>query len=198
MRAIALAWVLLLMACAAAPPPTTRYLLPATATEGTARVDPPVWIGLGRVEVAPYLNQPGLVVETESLQVRPARYHVWAEPLGEGLRRFLGAEISAALGVDVAADAVRGHAWDYTVEIGIDRLHGNLSGEAMLVARWWIRPAAGRGEPVAFRFAAAQPLSRAGYAGLVEAEVELAHQLAAAIAESLRQETGHGGPPPQG
>jgi uncharacterized lipoprotein YmbA len=198
MRALALAGVLLLTACAATPPPTTRYLLPADAPEGTARVDPPVWIGLGRIEVAPYLEQPGLVVETESLQVRPARYHVWAEPLGEGLRRFLGAEISEALGVDVAADVIQGHDWDYTVEIGVDRLHGTLDGDAVLVARWWIRPAAGRGEPVAFRFASAQPLPRAGYAGLVDAEVELARQLAVAIAESLRRETGQGRPAPQG
>lgn len=198
MRASVLAWALLLAACAATPPPTTRYLLPATTPEGTARVDPPVWIGLGRIDVAPYLAQPGLVVETEALQVRPARYHVWAEPLGDGLRRFLGAEISAALGVDVASDASQGHPWDYTVEIGIDRLHGNLAGDAMLVARWWVRPAAGRGEPVAFRFAAVQPLPREGYPGLVEAEVALARQLAVAIAESLRQETGQGGQPPQG
>lgn len=182
--------LLLLLACAGKTPTTTRYLLPASVPPGTHRVDPPVWIALGRIQVAPYLNQAGLVVETEARQVRPARYHKWAEPLADGLRRFLSTQVSAALGYDIAADASQRQSWSYTVDVSIDRLHGTLSGEALLAAHWQVRPAAGKGESVSFRFAESQPLPREGYAGLVEAEITLVTQLAQAIADSLRQVTG--------
>lgn len=190
MRATALLSTFLLAACAGTTPDTTRYLLPASAPAGTARVEPPVWIGLGRMAVAPYLSQAGLVVETRAHQVRPARFHQWAEPLADGLRRYLRSEISAALGFDVGADVSQRRRWDYTVDVSVDRMHGNLSGEALLVARWWIVPGSGQQENAAFRFAASQPLPREGYPGLVDAQIELARQLAVAIAESLRPRAG--------
>ena len=190
MRAAALLASLLLAACAGTTPDTTRYLLPASAPLGTARVEPPVWIGLGRIAVAPYLSQAGLVVETRAHQVRPARFHQWAEPLADGLRRFLRSEISASLGFDIGADISQRRRWDYRVDVSVDRLHGNLSGEALLVARWWIAPGSGQGENAAFRFAASQPLPREGYPGLVDAQIELARQLAVAITESLRRQIG--------
>ena len=182
--------VLLLLACAGKTPVTTRYLLPASVPQGTQRVDAPVWVALGRIQVAPYLNQAGLVVETDAHQVRPARYHKWAEPLGDGLRRFLSTEVSAALGYDVAADTSQRGSWDYSIDVSIDRLHGTLSGDAVLVARWQLRPAPGKGEAVAFRFAQSEPLPREGYAGLVEAEIALVRQLANGMADSLRQVAG--------
>lgn len=190
MRVTALLSMLVLAGCAGTTPDTTRYLLPAAAPAGTARVEPPVWIGLGRVSVAPYLSQAGLVVETREHQVRPARFHHWAEPLADGLRRFLRSEISASLGFEIGADVSQRRRWDQTVDVSIDRMHGNLSGEALLVARWWIVPGSGQEESAAFRFAASQPLSRQGYPGLVDAQIELARQLAVAIAESLRLRDG--------
>jgi len=188
MRSTALfsALFLALVACAGKTPDTVRYLLPAATPVGTARVEPPRWIALGGIQLAPYLMQAGLVVETGAREVRPARFHRWAEPLDAGLRRFLRAEISAALGYDIAADTAQRSRWDETVELEIDRLHGTLSGEAVLVARWQVRPAPGQGEPRAFRFTERRPLAEAGYAGLVEAEIALLKQLAQEIAGSLR------------
>jgi uncharacterized lipoprotein YmbA len=183
MRGIALFPTLLLVACAGPVPTTTRYLLPAEVPAGTARLEGPLRVGLGRVEVAPYLGDAGLVIETEPGQVRPARQHQWAEPLDEGLRRFLQIEISQALGYDLLSDATEQGRWDRTVDVDIDRLHGTLSGRALLVARWRVLPVAGAHRE--FRFAASQPLPRRGYAGLVEAEIGLIRQLAEAIARTL-------------
>ena len=64
------------------------------------------------------------------------------------------------------------------------------TGEAVLVARWRVTPAAGKGEVATYQFSATRPLAREGYAGLVDAEIDLAGELAAAIAESLRSSTG--------
>jgi uncharacterized lipoprotein YmbA len=188
MRITALVSTLFLIACAGdPPPPQTHYLLRADTPVQTSRVEAPISIGLRRVEVAAYLRQSGLVVATGPHQVRPARHHLWAEPLEEGLRRYLRAEISRALGYDISADVLQRKQWDYAVEIIVEELHGTLSGEALLSASWRIT----RGDstdPVAdFRFARSASLSQDGYAGLVEAEIGLARQLAVAIADSLRK-----------
>ena len=105
MRAIALVSVLLLVACGGSAPARTQYLLRSQATEGTVRVDTPARVGLGRVVVAPYLDQAGVVMETAPNEVTPARHHSWAEPLDEGALVFLRAEISAALGEDDESDS---------------------------------------------------------------------------------------------
>lgn len=188
MRVTALVTTLLLTACAGGPPPThTYYLLRAELPEQTTRVAVPARIGLRAVEVAPYLKQPGLVLATGMHQVRPARFHQWAEPLDAGLRRLLRAEISKALGEEVSADATQRAQWEYEVDVGIDQLHGNLSGEALLAASWRITRGTAAEEIARFRMSRSQPLARDGYAALVEAEIGLARQLAIAIAESLRQ-----------
>jgi len=187
MRITALVSTLLLVACAGNPPPThTHYLLRAELHEQTIRIEAPASIGLRRVEVAPYLRQSGLVLATGDHQVRPAQYHQWAEPLDEGLRRFLRAEISSALGREVSADPAQRTRWDYAVEVSVDQLHGTLSGEALLTASWRITRGSGAEEIAGFRMARSRPLARDGYAGLVDAEIGLARQLAVAIAESLR------------
>lgn len=187
MRNTVLVSTLLLAACAGAPPPThTHYLLRAELPEQTTRVAVPARIGLLRIEVAPYLKQPGLVLATGDHQVRPARFHRWAEPLDEGLRRFLRAEISNALGEEVSADAAQRTRWDHAVGVSIDQLHGTLSGEALLTASWRITQGSGAEEVARYRMSQSKSLAQDGYAGLVEAEIGLARQLAVAIAVSLR------------
>lgn len=181
---------LLVIACGGTAPTTARYLLRSEVSPGSARLEPPVWIALDRVEVAPYLDAPGLVVETQTHQVHAARRHLWAESLPDGLRRFLTTEISGALGYPIGADASDPGPWDHTVSVSIERLHGSLSGEAVLAARWWIEPRAGAGEVSRYRFVAMQPLPREGYGGLVDAEIALVRQLAVAIADSLKGATG--------
>ena len=175
---------LVVLGCTSPAPKTTHYLLPMETPSGRAQLDDPVRIGLRRVTVANYLGQPGLVIETQPNEIRSARHHLWAEPLEEGLRRFLRNEISTALGYDVGADPTQQIYWERTIDVSIDRMHGDLTGQARLVAHWRVTPK--DGAPSTHRFAATQPLPREGYPGLVDAEVALARQLARAIASSLR------------
>lgn len=187
MRYTAFLSVVLLLACAGSPASRTRYLLRAEPAEQSGRVEAPVRIGLGRVAVAPYLDQSGIVVETEAGQVQTAREHQWAEPLGAGLRSYLGGEISAALGYDVSARPTDLDDWDYTVDVYVDRLHGTMKGMAVIDASYRITPRSGAGDIAAYRFSRTVSLPREGYPGLVDAEADLARQLARAIAASLRE-----------
>ena len=190
MRTTAFLSILVLVACAGSSPPRTQYLLRAEPVERTGRVEAPVRVALGRVAVAPYLDRSGIMVETETGQVQAAREHQWAEPLDAGLRSYLRAEISNALGYDVSASAADRRRWDYTVDVYVDRLHGTMSGTAVLDAGYRITPRAGAGEVVYYRFSRSAPLPRKGYPGLVDAEAGLARELAVAIAASLRELSG--------
>ena len=186
MRTTTFVCALLLRACASDPPARTQYLLRADLPAETSRIEAPVVIGLGRVTVAPYLKRPGLVVESEDHQVRPARYHVWAEPLEAGLRRYLRTEISNVLGYVIRSEAGNRAAWDYAVDVAVDQLHGTLSGQAKLVASWRISRADGS-EVAAYILSTSEPLAVGGYKGLVNAEIVLAQNLAAQIADSLQK-----------
>lgn len=187
MRTAALLSVVLLAACAGSSAPPAEYLLRAEPAEPSGRVEAPVRVGFGRVAVAPYLDQSGIVVETEPGQVQPARQHQWAEPLEAGLRSYLRAAMSEALGYDVSARSAELDQWDYAVDVYVDQLHGAMTGTAVLVAGYRITPRPGAGEVAVYRFSQSAPLPRAGYAGLVDAEADLVRQLAQAMAGSLRE-----------
>jgi uncharacterized lipoprotein YmbA len=187
MRFIAVVSALVLAACAGSPTPRTQYLLRGEAKQRDGRAEAPLHLRLGRIAVAPYLDQSGIVVETERGQVQAAHYHHWAEPLEAGLRSLLRTEISEALGYEVSGRPGNQLPWDYTVDVYVDRLHATMGGAAELDASYRITPQSGGGEVAEYRFSRSAPLPREGYAGVVDAEAELARQLARAIAASLRE-----------
>lgn len=189
MRVAALLPALLVLACAGPSPTYTEYLLRPAAAGESGRVDPPVRVGLRRVAVAPYIDQVGIVIETEAGQVQAARYHQWAEPLQSGLRSFLRAEISAALGYEVSAIPSDEVAWDYTVDVHVERLHGTMRGTAVMDAVYLVS-VSGEGGIREYRFHGSLPLPREGYPGVVDAEADLARELARSIASALREATG--------
>ena len=191
---IASALLVPLLACAGAAPPPTQYLLRGDWEASSGRMDAPIKLGLGRLVVAPYLvGSPGIVIETGPGQVQSARQHQWAEPLGAGLRTFLGAEIGAALGYPLTGSYMDRPNWDYQLDIAIDRLHGAMDGTALLQARYRITS---RGAPDAggeFYFTNSRRLPQEGYPGVVSAEASLLQDLAAAIAASVAASVGEPG-----
>ncbi len=189
MRTLALLTLLtLLTACAGKSKLSQHYyLLPLEIPAGTTRVEEPMNVGLSRLKVAEYLSQKGIVVETLEGTIRPARYHQWAEPLSEGLRHVLRAQISTALGYEISADTVQRSRWDVVLDAEIERLHGTLSGEAVLIAFWRLTPTSAPENSVVYRFSQTRPLQREGYSGLVETQAQLLNELSSAIADSIRE-----------
>jgi uncharacterized lipoprotein YmbA len=137
---------------------------------------------LGRVQVATYIDQPGLVQETGGGEIHVARHHRWAEPLRVSLRRFLAMGIGAELGQPVALMATSVESG--RVDVTIDQLHGNNRGEAVLVAFWEV--SAADGAVTSYQFSETRALSRDGYTALAEAEEALLQQLARRIGQSIR------------
>ena len=187
-RCAALACFALLAACSTTSPEPTFYLMRGEASGTSGGLNGPIRVGLGRLIVAPYLlSSPGIVVETAPGEVRPANQHRWAEPLDAGLRWFLRAEIARAFGDEIGGGLVDFNDWDYTIDVYVARLHGTMSGTALLEGAYVIRPTSESEKLREYRFSKSQPLSDEGYAALVAAEQSLASDLGASIAEALRE-----------
>lgn len=171
----------LLSACSSNPIEPSYYLLRPSGQLETRQMSPSSEFALGKITIAPYLDQQGLLLQTSEGQIRPAQHHLWAEPMYEGIHAFLVKEISRAKGEDILPSRLGQEAT--VVEVRIDELHGTADGRARLTAYWWLR----RDREIlsAHQFSESRPLDREGYAALVDAERALLAQLAEKIAASM-------------
>jgi uncharacterized protein len=173
--------VLLLAGCASQAVEPSYYLLRSRQDLPSSTLSTSRDFSLGAVEIAPYLDQPGLVMQTADGQMRPADQNLWAEPIFDGVRNFLATEIAQAHGQELLPTKLTKNTT--VVNIRIDQLHGTLDGQARLVAYWWLV----RGDEVVAlnRFSESRHLETSGYSALVDAEKMLLAELATKIAASL-------------
>jgi uncharacterized lipoprotein YmbA len=169
-------------ACSSQPVDTHYYLLRADAAAHSRSLKASPDYALGVVTIASYIDQPGLVLQVSSGQIRPALHHQWAEPMHQSVRSFLQVEISTALGEDLFP--VRVSPAKTVVEIRVDQLHGTDDGEATLLAYWWIQR---DGKVLESRqFGKTLALKADGYEALAETEKKLLTAFAQNIAETLK------------
>lgn len=182
MKSAALLLIVFLAGCSSAPVDTHYYLLRQDGgVESRALVASPDF-ALGNVVITSYIDQPGLMLEVDGGQIRPALHHQWAEPMHQSVRSFLQREISTALGEDLFPKALSDA--KTVVEIRIDQLHGTQHGEAILLAYWWLRVDGKVVSP--HQYSQTIALKRDGYAALVAAEKDLLEAFAASIAGTLK------------
>ena len=173
--------LLLLGACSGQPPEPRYYLLRSDADLTTRTLQPAGDFAFGSVSIASYIDQRGLLVETGAGDFRPARHHLWAEPVYEGVHLFLLKEVAHRAGEDILP-AINSPGLS-AINVRIDQLHGTKDGHARLVAYWWLER---DGEVIsAHQFADSRPLAADGYAALVSAEKQLLGNLAGEIASAL-------------
>lgn len=181
MRVASLLLVVFLSACAGPATEPSYYLLRTDQELTTRALAPSKHYALNRVTIAPYIDKGGLLLETQAGEMRPARNHLWAEPLYEGIRVYLMSEISHAKGEDILMGKVEK---DTTrINVRIDQLHGTHDGQARLVAYWWLQKD-GKTQ-AAYQYAEYKALGQDGYAALAGAEKALLSDLAGKIASSL-------------
>jgi uncharacterized lipoprotein YmbA len=181
MKVASLLLVVILAGCSSQVIEPSYYLMRSKHDLETRQLNPSPDFSMGTVEIAPYIDQSGLLIEAKDGEIRSARYHRWAEPVYEGVRDQLLVEIAQAKGEDILPAKLGNTA--IVVDIRIDQLHGTADGEARLVAYWWLR----RDKTVlsAYQFAEEKALTTDGYAALVAAEQALLSELAKEIAATL-------------
>ena len=181
MKYLGLLAIILLTACSSQPPKSATYLLRSDVSiENRERVANPT-VAIAKLQVAEYIDQPGLVLETETGNIHSARHHRWAEPLRVSMRQFLASEIGQHIGSDVAIQG-SSNPGQTRVDIRIDQFHGTPRGSAVLVAYWNIINSE---QQSSHQFSRQETLTRDGYDGLVEAQKALLVQLGTAIADSI-------------
>lgn len=181
MKVATLLLLVLVAGCASQVTPPTYYLLRSDQAMQSTALRTSQHYSLGTVEIAAYLDQPGLVIATAAGETRPASQNLWAEPIYDGVRNYLSTEIAQASGQELLPTKLTK---DTTaVNIRIDQLHGTLDGQATIVAYWWLV----RDDEVSSlnRFAQSRTLAANGYGALVDAEKLLLAELAQRIATSL-------------
>lgn len=181
--------LVLISGCAGSgPPELSRYLLRSEVPFAERPLMDTPRVIIGRVLVAPYLNQLGIVVETAPGQVRAARYHLWAEPLDQGLRQYLRQTLSREMAVDVGLDSAAG--WDYRLDVRFEEFHGSQDGRVDLTADYSWTLAAGDAVTDTIQrrmFTGSEPLTDDGYTAMVAAHKRLLDRLVATVVRELPQ-----------
>lgn len=157
MRFFLILFALMLMACASTPDPQIHsYFL---EIKDEAKPDSTkISIIDVKVQVAHYLAQPGIVLQTGPNQLTAAHYHRWAEPLTEGIRRVLTRQLNLNSTLESGI----------TVSVELFRFHGTRDGNALVAGRWSIYDGQ-KPQPLHQQtFDLKQPLSQAGYEALVQ------------------------------
>jgi uncharacterized lipoprotein YmbA len=143
-----------------------------------------VIIAVGRVTVAPYLDQPGIVVATTGHRMQIANDHRWAEPLDVAVRRNLELGIAAASGLSVVG-APMAREQRLIVDVTIQQLHGTIDGQVGLVAEWqWLD--GGSAALISHHQSRDHTeVEKDGYDALVDAHAMLLERLAGSVAATL-------------
>ena len=90
------------------------------------------------VELAPYLGKSYIVARTSANKVLFSELHRWGEPLGEGIARVVGKNLSGLLGtLNYSAYPNRKKSRnDFEIGITIDRFERISGGKVSLVGSW--------------------------------------------------------------
>jgi uncharacterized lipoprotein YmbA len=125
------------LAACTATLPTRLYTLERAQLAPPALGTGPA-LGLGPIELAPYLDRPEIVTRSGVHQVQLGEFDRWAEPLQAMLARQLGERLREAAGsrAVLPIPSRGGTEPRYAVAVSIDRFDADETGKVVLDARW--------------------------------------------------------------
>jgi uncharacterized protein len=105
---------------------TTDALVPIPGLDGVA-------VGIRRLDLAPYLATPAIVVRRGEREIMTSDYHRWAEDPAHGINRAVARHLAASGSfrtVDVAPWPVRSR-YDYLIQLHVTRFEGVVAEDAL-------------------------------------------------------------------
>lgn len=133
---------LLLLACAGTSAPTQFYTLATTVEAGApkAPTGKKLFIGVGPVTLADYLDRPQIIVRDSAYKVTLSTFDQWAGPLDTGLPTVLVGDLAALMPQDdvVMVPQPFVTALDYQVRINVSRFDIDGAGNAVTEAQWQV------------------------------------------------------------
>ncbi|MFC1719684.1 membrane integrity-associated transporter subunit PqiC [Pseudomonadota bacterium] len=190
MRALGLFLLLTGIAGCASEPVNVHYyaLVPpvSAADEVVQRTDKPTLV-IERVELAQYLRQPGMIIQTGSNQLQVSKNNLWAESLELALPKALVRELQRQS--DDYSYYLKTLDWvartDYRLRLRIDSLQATAQGEVITSGRFQLIPEQGSKPQVFVDFNFQRDLDQDGFEHSVEQIQLLVAEIAGAIIESV-------------
>ena len=130
--------LLIVAGCGTTPPPTF-YQLSETANTQLSGLERGMVVGVGPVNVAPYLDRPQIVIRGVGHKLELSEFNRWVEPLADSIPRVIIINLSNELESTRVFKVPRRNKTiplEFRIEIDIARFDGELGGDALLVARW--------------------------------------------------------------
>lgn len=179
-----------LVSCSGSPTKTSYYILESTqtqATENQPELNRPLVI-IKPIYLADFLKQTGLIMQINQHQLQPARSHLWAESLDEGIKKSLLQDLKVA-NLDYTVSA--GYQWlaeqaRYEVQIKIDQFHATDHSSVVMSGSYWIIGTQAKKILLNRDFNYQSELQEDGYEHAVSKLRNLIRQLSLQISESLK------------
>lgn len=155
----------------------------------SAATHPEIRLGIGPVSIPDNLRRSQVVTREHGNEFDFNEYNRWAGDLESDLTAIVGNNLSLLLGVDNVGYFPWLPHFEPTCRLVIDieRLDGDLGGEAVLEARWSVIGANGKAQLAGGRSVYRRPVSGNSYAGLVTAESQLVADFCKEMAKAIEQ-----------
>lgn len=177
---------LLFSACGRSSP-TNYYLLESPTESISVDSMPKKSLRVAQVEIPGYLNRNDIVSRVQGqTRLILAEFHLWAEPVNNGVRRVVEEVLTPALlaeGITVLPGSSESSS-DYTLLIDIQRFDGNFNEKAVLQSKWTLLNQ--NDAPVQRGiYTAEEQVNGADYNILVNIESKLVHEFGKHLAERI-------------
>lgn len=186
-----LAGITLLVAagCASKTVQPTSYMLPTSIPE--QHYSNALAVAIAPVRLTGLLDNQGIVMELNDIEVHQARYHLWAEDIGVQLQQQLQQRLTLSLphaqivakGQPLQADLPQRE-----VRVSVNAFQGSYSGKAIVQGQWLLLGEQGQ-LLKQHNFRIEQPLPADGYPALVRALASAWDQVSEQLAATLAKET---------
>jgi uncharacterized protein len=190
MRRILAAALLLMVAACSQSAPTEFYTLSGMQVPPGGSSAPKTAVGVGPVILPDYLDRPQIVTRASGNRVMLANFHSWVEPVDGMFTRVLVGNLSSLLATDnvVAVPQRRPLPLDYQVEVDVARFDADVSGRAVLDARWRVFGKDGDTLIGEGRSTIVEPVDEPGsYEAIVAAMSKALARMSSAIAGTIEQ-----------
>ncbi|MWP48186.1 MULTISPECIES: membrane integrity-associated transporter subunit PqiC [unclassified Gilliamella] len=138
--------------------------LPSPASQKIKTTNRFIWIE--SVDMASFLNKPGIVLQTDNITYETATQNLWASTLSQQLQERLSQDLTVLLpNYLVSSQSITTPT--LTVKLFIDGFHGSYTGDAIIKGRWVISDSKNNIETKPFERHV--PLESNGYSALVKA-----------------------------
>jgi uncharacterized lipoprotein YmbA len=188
-RALAAALLLVVAGCSQSPP-TEFYTLSGMQLPPGGSSAPRTVVGVGPVTLPDYLDRPQIVTRASGNRVVLASFHSWVEPVDGMFTRVLVGNLSSLLASDnvVTVPQRRPMPLDYQVEVDVTRFDADLSGRAVLDARWRVFGKGGDQLVGEGRSTIVEPVAEPGsYEAIVAAMSKALARMSSSIAGTIEQ-----------